>query len=399
MEFKFRSQYCLVIVSLCALISPWIFAAEPIQLSTPVAFMNGYLSVGVILALAAVVLGLTFWSLLYRNRRLVQKIMVQQQTLQERDKQMRVLTSNMSDWIWTLDAKNNFTYLSPSVQKLLGYNATELMGENIQLILHPSDAERAYVQYTHVLTASKRGECDEYRDLVWRAGLLHKNGHVLWTETALRAFFMPDGDFAGAQGCTRDISERKQAEEAIRQLAFNDPLTQLPNRRLLNDRIRQAMASCKRHHQYCAVLFLDVDNFKYINDNYGHDNGDILLQQIALRLASGVRASDTVARFGGDEFVIVSEQLSTLINIAKEQALMIGSKTIELFEKEFVVNDLHCNITASIGIALFNDDTKTIPALLKYADIAMYEAKAHGRSRCEISEASIAGTLGEQTNA
>jgi len=399
MEFRFRSQYCLVIVSLCALISPWIFAAEPIQLSTPVAFMNGYLSVGVILALAAVVLGLTFWSLLYRNRRLVQKIMVQQQTLQERDKQMRVLTSNMSDWIWTLDAKNNFTYLSPSVQKLLGYNATELMGENIQLILHPSDAERAYVQYTHVLTASKRGECDEYRDLVWRAGLLHKNGHVLWTETALRAFFMPDGDFAGAQGCTRDISERKQAEEAIRQLAFNDPLTQLPNRRLLNDRIRQAMASCKRHHQYCAVLFLDVDNFKYINDNYGHDNGDILLQQIALRLASGVRASDTVARFGGDEFVIVSEQLSTLINIAKEQALMIGSKTIELFEKEFVVNDLHCNITASIGIALFNDDTKTIPALLKYADIAMYEAKAHGRSRCEISEASIAGTLGEQTNA
>lgn len=399
MDLKFNSKPIFVLLSLCALFSPWIVAADTLQLSTTVELMGSHLSFGVVLGFVAAVIGLIFWSLLYRNGRLIKKITAQQQTLQERDKQMRVLTSNMSDWIWTLDAKNNFTYLSPSVQKLLGYNATELLGENIQIILHPTDAERAYAQYTHVLTASKRGECNEYRDLIWKAGLLHKNGHILWTETALRTFFMPDGDFVGAQGCTRDISERKQAEEAIRQLAFNDPLTQLPNRRLLTDRIRQAMASCKRHRQYCAILFLDLDNFKYINDNYGHDNGDILLQQIALRLASGVRASDTVARFGGDEFVVVSEQLSTLIDTAKEQALIIGAKTIELFEKEFVVNDIHCNITASIGIALFNDDTKTISALLKYADIAMYEAKAHGRSRCEISEASIIDILAERSDA
>ncbi len=399
MDLKFSRKLILVLLSLFPLCSPWIFAADSLQLSTPVEWLGSRLSFGVWLGFAVALMGLIFWSLLYRNRLLIKKITAQQQALQERDKQMRVLTSNMSDWIWTLDAKNNFTYLSPSVQKLLGYNAAELLGENIEILLHPSDAERAYAQYTHVLSASKRGECNEYRDLIWKAGLLHKNGHVLWTETALRVFFMPNGDFSGAQGCTRDISERKQAEEAIRQLAFNDPLTQLPNRRLLTDRIRQAMASCKRHRQYCAILFLDLDNFKYINDNYGHDNGDILLQQIALRLASGVRASDTVARFGGDEFVIVSEQLSTLIDTAKEQALMIGAKTIELFEKEFVVNDIHCNITASIGIALFNNDTKTIPALLKYADIAMYEAKANGRSRCAISEAAIVDILAETHNA
>lgn len=399
MEFKFSTKPFIVLLSLCALVSPWIFAADVIHLSSSIQFMGAYIPVSIVLAVAVIIIGFTFWSLLYRNRRLIQKITAQQQTLQERDKQMRVLTSNMSDWIWTLDAKNNFTYLSPSIQKLLGYNATELLGENIQIVLHPNDAERAYAQYTHVLTASKRGECNEYRDLMWKAGLLHKNGHILWTETALRAFFTPDGDFAGAQGCTRDISERKQAEEAIRQLAFNDPLTQLPNRRLLTDRIRQAMASCKRHHQYCAILFLDLDNFKYINDNYGHDNGDLLLQQIALRLASGTRASDTVARFGGDEFVIVSEQLSTLIDTAKEQALVIGAKTIELFEKEFIVNEVHCTITASIGIALFNNDTKTISALIKYADIAMYNAKANGRSRCEISEASIIDILAERGNA
>jgi diguanylate cyclase (GGDEF)-like protein len=146
------------------------------------------------------------------------------------------------------------------------------------------------------------------------------------------------------------------------------------------------MAGCKRHRQYCAVLFLDLDNFKYVNDNYGHDNGDYLLQQIAQRLSSGIRDSDTLARFGGDEFVVVSEQLSQELDTAKHQALLIGIKMLELFERDFLLRDAHCHITTSIGIALFNDDSRSVTSLLKQADIAMYQAKANGRNRCVVSD-------------
>ncbi len=175
-------------------------------------------------------------------------------------------------------------------------------------------------------------------------------------------------------------------------MAFNDPLTQLPNRRLLNDRLQQTIAGCARSKQFAALMFLDLDNFKYVNDNYGHDNGDLLLQQIALRLVGATRESDTLARFGGDEFALITERLSGDYEAAKSQALMIGIKMLETFDKDFVLCELRCHITTSIGIALFNSDEKSAKALLKYADTAMYKAKANGRNRCVISDYNIQDT-------
>ena len=123
-----------------------------------------------------------------------------------------------------------------------------------------------------------------------------------------------------------------------------------------------------------------------MNDSYGHDNGDLLLQQIAQRLTSGIRDSDTLARFGGDEFVVVSEQLSQELETAKHQALLIGIKMLELFDRDFLLRDARCHVTISVGIALFNDDSRSVTSLLKQADIAMYQAKANGRNRCVVSE-------------
>jgi diguanylate cyclase (GGDEF)-like protein/PAS domain S-box-containing protein len=330
--------------------------------------------------------GIIIGGLLYHNKTLAQKITAQHTALKEREQQVDLLTSNMTDWVWTVNGQNCFSYVSPSVTKLLGYTPEELLNQNMSIVLHPNDHERAYAQYAHVLAAARRGEFNGYRDSIARFDLQHKNGQMICTEAAVRTFFTPVGEFAGAQGCSRDIGERKQAEDVIRQMAFNDPLTQLPNRRLLNDRIQQAMAGCKRHRQYCAVLFLDLDNFKYVNDNYGHDNGDLLLQQIAQRLISGIRDSDTLARFGGDEFVIISEQLSQELETAKHQALLIGIKMLELFDRDFLLRDAHCHVTTSIGIALFNDDSRSVTSLLKQADIAMYQAKANGRNRCVVSD-------------
>lgn len=323
----------------------------------------------------------------YHSRDLRKKIQRQKEKIFEQEKQVLLLTTNMSDWVWTLNANYTFAYTSPSVEKLLGYGSHEIPGKSFDQLVPPREYERFESQIATAVAKAKRGEFTESLDTILMLDMLHKNGQTIWTEAALRIFFDPKGNFAGAQGSSRNISERKQAEDVMRQMAFNDPLTHLPNRRLLVDRIQQAMAACTRHRQYAALLFLDIDNFKYINDQYGHDNGDNLLQQIALRLSAGVRESDTIARFGGDEFVIVSERLSADFETAKHQALIIGIKALELFDRSFYIHDIECSITTSIGVALFNDDAKVVSSLIKQADLAMYQAKAKGRNRVIISEA------------
>lgn len=341
---------------------------------------------GIILLIGSSLGAIIISGLLYHNKMLSKKILVQHATLKEREQQVDLLTSNMTDWIWTVNAQNHFTYVSPSIKKMLGLEVDDILGKFVDAVIHPSDMEHAHTQFTQLVLEGPGSESRNYRDATARFCLAHKNGQIVWTEAAVRIFFTANGEFAGAQGCSRDVGERKQAEDVIRQMAFHDSLTQLPNRRLLSDRVQQAIAGCKRTQQYCALLFLDIDNFKQVNDQYGHDNGDLLVQQIAKRLTSSLRESDTLARFGGDEFVIITEQLGQELETAKHRALLIGIKLLELFDRDFLLRDHHCHITTSIGIALFNDDSHTVADLIKHADIAMYQAKANGRNRCVIHE-------------
>lgn len=350
--------------------------------TTPVNIVPAWVLPAILILLSLLFL----MGLLWHNKSLSQRVAKINSELLEQEKQVFLLTENMTDWVWTTDTNHQFTYVSPSVKKLLGYDAQELVGQHWSKILHPGESERAYALDAHLSAAAKRGEIHDYKDVTLDISLRGKQDNTVWTEAAMRVFFDKHGNYAGAQGSSRNITERKQAEEAIRQLAFSDPLTHLPNRRLLSDRLKQAMAGCSRHHQYCALFFLDLDNFKYINDNHGHDNGDVLLQQVAQRLSANSRESDTVARFGGDEFALVSEYLGQDILEAKQHALRIAIKTLELFDKDFVLRDACCHLTTSIGIIFFNNDQKSVAALIKQADLALYQAKANGRNQFYVAE-------------
>jgi diguanylate cyclase (GGDEF)-like protein len=193
-------------------------------------------------------------------------------------------------------------------------------------------------------------------------------------------------------------------EEQVRQLAFHDTLTNLPNRRLLTDRLSQTMMSMKRSNKFAAMMFLDLDNFKSLNDLHGHEVGDLLLIEAACRLKSCVREIDTVARFGGDEFVVMLSELNSDLVASKNQAEAIAEKIrvalaqvyrlaiAHVGQREFVVAH-HC--CASIGVVLFNNHDFTQDDILKWADSAMYQAKEAGRNVVRFYESST-GTQGHQ---
>ena len=177
-----------------------------------------------------------------------------------------------------------------------------------------------------------------------------------------------------------DLTERKQAEDEIKQLAFYDPLTQLPNRRLLLDRLHQAMVACVRSKLYGALLFIDLDNFKTLNDTLGHDQGDLLLQEVASRLTTCVRECDTVARLGGDEFVVMLIGFDACPEEAAAQSQKIGMKILDKLNQKYQLTGHEQYFSASIGINLFDGHSLSVNELLKQADIALYQAKSDGRN-------------------
>jgi len=211
-----------------------------------------------------------------------------------------------------------------------------------------------------------------------------------WVETFKTPVIDESGNVLGTAGFARDITERKQAEEQIRNLAFYDVLTQLPNRRLLNDRLGAIMAASKRSGCYGALMFLDLDNFKPLNDTHGHDVGDQLLMEAARRITGCVRKMDTVARFGGDEFVVMLGELDADKTESTVQASSVAEKIRTIMAEPYVLKsqreghaeaivEHHC--TSSIGVVLFINHEASPEDILKWADMAMYQAKAGGRNQ------------------
>jgi diguanylate cyclase (GGDEF)-like protein len=216
-----------------------------------------------------------------------------------------------------------------------------------------------------------------------------KEGNLIDVSVSLSPIRDQDGNIIGASKIGRNITERKAAEEQIHHLAFYDILTQLPNRRMLNDRLGHTMAASKRSDHYGAVLFLDLDNFKPVNDTYGHDVGDLLLIEAARRISSCVREMDTVARFAGDEFVVMLSELDEDKTESTAQASVVAEKirtmlaepyllTIQQESKAECTVEHHC--TSSIGVELFIDHEASSEDIIKWADKAMYQAKEAGRN-------------------
>jgi len=295
--------------------------------------------------------------------------------VQETEKRLRLLAENAQDFIFSyrLAPTAGFDYVSPACEAITGYSPSDLYADPDLIfdMLEP--------QYVEMMQEIEDAELARSWELLTR----RKDGSTVWVEQRLSLLRDDDGRIISIEGIARDVSERKAAEERLERQALHDELTTLPNRRLLRDRLSQTLARAERDRCLVAVVFLDLDRFKLINDSWGHAEGDKVLVSIAGRLGGIVRASDTVARFGGDEFVVVREGVlsSDDVNGYLSRLMREIQRPIQLGTHEVIVN-------ASLGVAL-GGAGDTPETLLRDADAAMYKAKARGRSRTEIATKAV----------
>jgi diguanylate cyclase (GGDEF)-like protein/PAS domain S-box-containing protein len=270
------------------------------------------------------------------------------------------------------DASDRIIRVNKAFSEMTGFSAEEAVGQTPALLKSGRHAPAFYRQMHEELrrTGSWQGE-------IWNR---RKNGETYPEWLTITAVRSAEGETTHYVATFSDITQRKVAEDEIRLLAFYDPLTGLPNRRLLIDRLLQALVAGSRSKRHGAILFIDLDNFKRLNDTLGHDIGDLLLQQVGGRLTDSVREGDTVARIGGDEFVIMLEDLSADRQEAGSQAEGVANKVLSAFAKPYLLSGHEHHSTPSIGITLFLGYGETVDELLKRADVAMYQAKAAGRN-------------------
>jgi diguanylate cyclase (GGDEF)-like protein/PAS domain S-box-containing protein len=288
-----------------------------------------------------------------------------------RDRLQASLLDKAHDAITVSDVDGRITYWNRGAQRIFGWTADEAMGKTRADLLIVSSEEFHNAQATALQNGDWTGELRKRR----------KDGRTVTVECHLTLVRDDEGRPQSVLAIDTDITQRKQAEGEILSLAFFDPLTRLPNRRLLLDRLRHGLAACRRTGHLGALLFLDLDNFKSLNDTLGHDKGDLLLEQVAQRLTAQVpRGSDTVARHGGDEFVIVLEDLSDQQHEAAAQAELVAEKILAVFHAPFQLNGHQHHTSPSIGVALYDKHMSNVDELLKRADLAMYQAKAAGRN-------------------
>lgn len=294
----------------------------------------------------------------------------------------KIIVDTAQDGFWMTDAQGNVQEVNQAYADMTGYSVGELLAMNIR-DLEASEDQAAVGAHIEKIIA-------QGHDL-FETQHRHKDGHKVDIEVS--ATFMHESQVFFV--FCRDIGERKCAEKAMRDLAYYDALTGLPNRRMLSDRLAQAMAASKRNNQYGALMFLDLDNFKPLNDEYGHEVGDVLLIEASNRIKQCLREIDTVARFGGDEFVVMLTELSLNKNIAIEQSRLVAEKikdaicepyklSVKLKDGANVVVQHRC--TASVGVVLFINHEMNEQDLLNYADKAMYQAKRDGRNQVRFFE-------------
>ena len=262
--------------------------------------------------------------------------------------------------------------VNPSFTLTTGYTEAEAVGQSPRLLSsdrHPAEFWAAMWQSLHTVGS--------WQAEVWNK---RKNGEIYADWVIINAVRDAQGDVTHFVGTLTDISQRKAAEGKIIRLAFYDPLTNLPNRRLMQDRLHQAISASQRNQSCGALLCLDLDNFKLLNDSVGHDVGDLLLQKIALRLTENIRDCDTAARFGGDTFLIMLEDLGADPVLAAAKAELIAQKLLDLLRQPHPLPDQAYQGSVSMGITLFGAQEDTADTLIKHVELAMYQAKAAGRN-------------------
>jgi diguanylate cyclase (GGDEF)-like protein/PAS domain S-box-containing protein len=284
--------------------------------------------------------------------------------LADSEARYRTIVDTANDAIVALDEHARIIYVNQRAPEMLGSAATELLGQPFTSILHGDERP----DWDRRLLQLQRGN-----RLLYDVRLQRSDDRELWVLNSSSPQLDGAGEFKGAIAMLKDVTERKQAEEALAHQALHDSLTGLPNRNLLHDRLEQAMLTARREHRQLAVLLLDLDRFKEVNDTFGHHYGDLLLRQVGPRLQGALRQSDTVARLGGDEFAIL---LSSCADV--EAAKLTAAKLLSALEVPFVVEGQTLTISGSMGVVMYPEHGQDVQTAMRRADVAMYAAKRDG---------------------
>ena len=301
--------------------------------------------------------------------------------LRESEARFRTLADSLPVMVWVADPDGRCTWFNKTWLDYTGRTLDQQIGDDWTQEVHPEDVDGCRRSYEKALQARVPFTL-EYR-------FKGRDGAYRWILDSGGPRFHPDGELAGFIGGCLDISDRKRAEEEARSrevqihhLAYHDALTELPNRVLLLDRLGQALAQAERDGAQIAVLYIDLDRFKTINDTLGHPAGDELLRQVASRLRTVLREGDTVARLGGDEFVILLPHIP-----AVRDAAQVAAKVLRVVSAPFTLFGQELNTTTSLGVSLFPKDGTNAETLLKHADTALYQAKGRGRNQYQFFDA------------
>jgi len=316
-----------------------------------------------------------------KEKRLEKHNLFMQKQLSESERLHRYIVNTSPDIIYILDEDGYFTFINERIESLLGFSKEEIVGKHYSFLVHHDDMEQAKYVFNERRVGTRAAKNIELRLKCKDDGKSrHFNNRTLPIELSAMGMYsdsiQSNSTYTGTYGVARDVTERKIAEETINFQAYHDLLTKLPNRALLRDRLSLAISQAKREEEQLAVMFLDLDRFKNINDSLGHMIGDELLQQVSMRLKECIRATDTLARFGGDEFTLMLPKLHD----GREDASKLAEKITRTLKQPFNIEGHELYVSASIGIALYPQDGTHIDSLIKHADVAMYHVKGQGKN-------------------
>jgi diguanylate cyclase (GGDEF)-like protein/PAS domain S-box-containing protein len=292
------------------------------------------------------------------------------------ERRFRALVENASEGIALVDARGTFLYAGPSTARVLGYKDGELISRNFGELVHPDDLETARKNLRFLVSAEDMEVTGELR-------LRHQSGEWRWVEGTYKNLLFNPAVRAIVINY-RDVTERRLAEETLQHLAYRDTLTDLPNRFLFHDRLEHALEQARRRGTGVAVMYVDLDRFKVVNDTLGHTVGDRLLQVVARRLRDVLRSDDTIARLGGDEFAVILPEIGRA-----EDAGSVGRKLIASLRSPITVDGHELHVTASCGIAIYPGDGLDVVTLIKHADAALYRSKDLGRNNVQLFASSM----------
>ncbi|MCJ7547628.1 MAG: PAS domain S-box protein [Deltaproteobacteria bacterium] len=290
-----------------------------------------------------------------------------EEALRQSEEKYRTIIENIEDGYYEVDLTGNFTFVNDAACRIQGYARDEMIGMNNREYMDKKTAQKVYKIFNTVLRTGKNTTISNWQ-------IIRKDGSKRDVESSVSLMRDASGNPRGFRGVIRDITARKQAEEELQYRATHDLLTDLPNRLLFSDRLSIALTQAQRNQKKLAVMLLDLDYFKDVNDTMGHSAGDRLLRVVGNRLTELLRSGDTVARVGGDEFLLLLSEIGGI-----EDANTIAQKILEAFRRPFILDDHEIMITTSVGVAIFPDDGDNADILVKYADGAMYRAKDKGR--------------------